>query len=565
MQANQIVELRALLSLRKVYEEGMILKINSGVPKYICLLSKLRGYNSPYFFDDELECWEGRECVITGEFKFTAEKGIDVSNESIRLIPEEYPFIVLLSILNNDLKNLGFELLRRQLNMIEASNNFFLGEFHDSDSSKCKVIDLEFSNPLNSDKEIFWKSIKVLWFGDCVIIGKNGVYSALGIEMPLKRTFTSVLISYSCYKNSKLITNSELPQLIVLLTLIIQLVSITRRIFNSNLYLPIFFSTDCILFEIAKSPDTGAIYFENLIITDIGEETKLDTIEYSTLRPSDYKLLPIQKNISTNKYLTPEIAISYFTNSLIKLSRKNNSDSKKNHTIYDCFSISTLKDALSTRIRNKWKPMIFSGDIKIENKSEFLKNQSFNENIVEMIINKDVDFIVNIGAPSVVFSIGLLISEVIGGKDLMFACDGDKLHFVDNLCEWNSCGDVMPVFGRVKEENVMNTLTGRRNHTVLDILPDNVQFLPSTVQSDQLLNRIHKLLWACLNFVPSQRLSLGQLENELIQIKGELFYIYQRSNIVRAENQTHRIKFEKVKTRITDMIKKFKSIKKISL
>ncbi|KAH7650092.1 hypothetical protein FG379_003172 [Cryptosporidium bovis] len=560
MQANQIVELRALLSLRRVYEEGTILRINSGVPKYICLLSKLKGYNSPYFFEDELECWEGRECVIAGEFNFTAEKGIDVSSESIRLIPGDNPFIVFLSISNNDLKSVGCELLKRQSNMIEILNHFFLEKLQDSSSSRRNIIDLEFSNPLNSDKEIYWKPIKVLWFSKCVIIGKNGAYSALGIEMPLKRTLTSVLISYSCYKDFKLITEAELPQLIILLTLIIQLVSIIRKIFNSSFYLPIFFSTDCILFDIVKSPETGAICFENPMMIDIGEKTQLDTIEYSTSKVQDCKLLPIQKNISLNKYLTPEIAISYFTNSLMRLTEKNNSESKKQYTIYDGFSINTLKDVLSVRIKNKWKPMIFSGDIKV--KSEFLNDVLFETDIVEMILNKDADFIVNIGAPSVVFSIGLLVSEVIGGKDLLFACGGDKLHFVDNLCEWNSCGDVMPIFGRVKEENVMNTLTGRRNYSVLDILPDNVQFLPSTIQSNQLLSKIHKLIWACLNFVPSQRLSLGQLENELIIIKSELFSIYHRCDLKESENQVNRTKFEKIKAKIIGMIKKFRHSKR---
>lgn len=531
MQANQIVELRALQSLREIYEESEVIKVNLKIPKYVCLLSKLDGYKSPYFFDSELECWEGRDCTISGKFKFSASEGIQVIKESICLHPKTESIMVFITKnpgdFSNKESNMGIKLLERQYRMLKSSVTFFekfeVNEYYEYPLSPTNR---SLNNALNTQTK--WKAIKIFWFEECNLVGKEGTYLALGVEMPFRRSLSSLMISGNC-NDLNALTDTKLNHIIGLINLVIKYISVIRNVFCNTSYLPIFLSTDSILLYIEKSIEENILNISEITLTDIGEKSYLDITKYSTYGISDclYPILNIHKN---NKYLSPEIAISYFIECFLRKNRGNKfTEFDEIQTIYDTFDSKILKNALNERILNKWQPLIFSGDIMFHDKNNNVRNILNNQdNITDMIIQKEINLIVKIGMPSVVFSLGLLISKIFGGKDLLVSCDNDTLHSVDCLCEWNSCGDFVPFIGRVKEDNVMNSLSGRRNQSVEDIMPElnsKIEFNPQTLQ---LSNKIHKLLWGCLNFTPSQRLTLAQVEYELRRISDDFAFINQQ-------------------------------------
>ncbi|OII72506.1 uncharacterized protein cubi_00501 [Cryptosporidium ubiquitum] len=534
MQANQIVELRALQSLREIYEESEVIKVNLKIPKYVCLISKLDGYKNPYFFDSELECWEGRDCTISGKFKFSASEGIQVIKESICLNPKTESIMVFITKnpgdYNNKENNLGIKLLERQYKMLKSSINFFeKSEINEYYEYPLSPTNRNINNSLNLKTS--WKAIKIFWFEECSLVGKEGIYLALGVEMPLRRSLSSLMISGN-YNDLNSLNDTKLNHIIGLINLVIKYISVIRNVFCNTSYLPIFLSTDSILLDIEKSIEESILNISEITLTDIGEKSYLEVTKYSTYGHLDclYPILNVYKN---NKYLSPEIAISYFIECSLKKNRESsNMEIGKIKTIYDNFDSRILKNALNQRILNKWQPLIFSGDIMFYDKNNNVQNVFNNQdNITDMIIQKEINLIVRIGMPSVVFSLGLLISKIFGGKDLVVSCDNDTLHSIDCLCEWNSCGDFVPFIGRVKEDNVMNSLSGRRNQSVEDILPELDLKIGLNPQTLQLKNKIHKLLWGCLNFTPSQRLTLAQVEYELRRISDDFAFIYhQRIN-----------------------------------
>ncbi|KAH8582848.1 uncharacterized protein ELE39_003779 [Cryptosporidium sp. chipmunk genotype I] len=530
MQANQIVELKALQSLREIYDESQVIKVNLKTPKYVCLMSKLDGYRNPYFFDDELECWEGRDCTISGKFKFSASEGIQVIKESICLHPKTESIMIFITKnpgdFSNRENNMGIKLLERQYKMLKSSIRFFekpeINKYYEYPLSPTNR---NINNSLNLQTS--WRTIKIFWFEECNLIGKEGTYLALGVEMPLRRSLSSLMVPGSCFDLNVLI-DTRLNHIFGLINLVIKYISVIRNVFCNTFYLPIFLSTDSILLDIERSIEESILNINEITITDIGEKSYLDIVEYSTYGNPDC-LYPIL-NICKNKYLSPEIAISYFIECFLRKNRESKPmEMGEIQTIYDSFDSNILKNAFNERIVNKWQPLIYSGDIIFQDKNNnvysVLNNQ---DNITDLIIQKEINLIVRIGMPSIVFSLGLLISSIFGGKDLLVSCDNDILHSVDCLCEWNSCGDFVPLIGRVKEDNVMNSLSGRRNQSVEDIMPElnsKIGFHPQTLQ---LNNKIQKLLWGCLNFNPCQRLTLAQVEYDLRRISDDLAFIHRQ-------------------------------------
>lgn len=531
MQANQIVELRALQSLREIYEDSQVIKVKLKTPKYVCLISKLDGYKNPYFFENELECWEARDCTISGKFKFSASDGIQVIKESICLHPKTESIMVFITKFPRDLNdggnNMGVRLIERQYRMLKTSINFF--EKFEVERNYERPLSPTNNNVKNSlYSQTNWKAIRVFWFEECSLVGKEGTYLALGVEMPLRRSLSSIMIPGNCFDLSTLV-DTKLNHLIGLINLVIKYISVVRNVFCHTSYLPIFLSTDSILLDIEKSVEESISNIGEITLTDIGEMVSLDVIEYSTSDNLDC-LLPMLNIYKNNKYLSPEIAISHFIECFTRKMRQSDATMPdKIQTIYDGFDPKVLKNALSERLLNKWQPLIFSGDITLQdqdrNVQSIFKTQ---ENAIDMIVQRKLNLIVRIGMPSFVFSLGLLISKIFGGKDLLVSCDHDTFHSVDCLCEWNSCGDFVPFIGRVKEDNVMNALSGRRNQSVEDILPEFNPKTESHPQALQLNNKIQKLLWGCLNFTPCQRLTLAQVEHELRRISDDFSFIYQQ-------------------------------------
>lgn len=531
MQANQIVELKALQSLREIYEDSQVIKVNLKPPKYVCLTSKLDGYKSPYFFEDELECWEARDCTISGKFKFSASDGIQVIKESICLHPKTEPIMVFITKFPRDLSgrrdNMGVRLVERQYRMLKSSIRFF-EKFEVKRKYERPLSPANTSVNSSLYSQTNWKTIRMFWFEECNLVGKEGTYLALGVEIPLRRSLSSIMIPGNRFDLNTLV-NTKLNHLIGLVNLVIKYISVVRDVFCHTSYLPIFLSTDSILLDIEKSIEESILDIGEITLTDIGETLSPDKIEYSTSGNLD-SLFPILNIYNNNKYLSPEIAISHFIECFIRKMRGNNVvKPSKTQTIYDSFDPEILKNALSERMLNKWQPLIFSGDITLQDQDKNVQNIFKNqENVIDLIVQKKLNLIVRIGMPSFVFSLGLLISKIFGGKDLLVSCDHDTLHSVDCLCEWNSCGDFVPFIGRVKEDNVMNSLSGRRNQSVEDILPEFNPNTGSHPQALQLNNKIQKLLWGCLNFTPCQRLTLAQVEYELRRISDDFSLIYQQ-------------------------------------
>lgn len=531
MQANQMVELKALQSLREIYDESQVIKVNLKIPKYVCLVSKLDGYKNPYFFDDELECWEGRDCTISGRFKFSASEGIQLIKESICLHPKTESIMIFITKnpgdFANEENNMGIKLLKRQYKMLKSSICFFekqeINKYYEYPLSPTNR---NINNSLNLQTS--WKTLKIFWFEECNLIGKEGTFLALGVEMPFRRSLSSLMIPGN-YFDFNTLADTKLNYIIGLINLVIKYISVIRNVFCNTFYLPVFLSTDSILLDIERSIEESILNITEITITDIGEKSNLDIIEYSTFGNPDclYPILNICKN---NRYLSPEIAISYFIECFLRKNRENSPMKiEKIQNIYDCFDPNILKNAVNERILNKWQPLIFSGDIIFQDKNNNVYNALNNQDkITDLIIQKKVNLIVKIGMPSIVFSLGLLISNIFGGKDLFVSCDNDILHSVDCLCEWNSCGDFVPFIGRVKEGNVMNSLSGRRNQSVEDIMPELNPKSGSHPHTLQLNNKIQKLLWGCLNFTPCQRLTLAQVEHELRRINDDLAFIYQQ-------------------------------------
>ncbi|KAJ1614566.1 putative Ser/Thr protein kinase [Cryptosporidium canis] len=559
MQANQIVELRALHSLREIYEDCQVIKLHLKTPKYVSLMSKLDGYKNPYFFENELECWEGKDCTISGKFKFSASEGIQVIKESICLYPKAESIMVFITKYPKEYShkenNVGIRLIERQHLMLKASIRFF-EQFGMKRSYECPLSPTNCNVGNSLYQQTNWKTIRIFWFDECNIVGREGTYMTLGVEMPLRRTLTSIMTPGIRF-DLKVLAETKLNHLIGLINLIIKYISLIRSLLCHSSYLPIFLSTDSILLDIEKSIEESIININEITITDIGENLCTDTIEYSTNGHME-NLLPIFNIYNYNKYLSPEIAISHF----IELSLRNIRENKivglnELQTIYDGFDTEILKKTLNERLKNKWQPLILSGDILFQDKDKSVQRiLNHSGNIVDMIAEKELNLIVKIGVPSIVFSLGLLISQIFGGKDLLVSCDNDILHSVDCLCEWNSCGNYMPLIGRVKEENVMNSLTGRRNQSVEDIIPEFYPEFAQYPQFSQLNNKIQKLLWGCLNFIPSQRLTLSQVEYELRRISDDFSFIcQQKENVLDTQTNSRAKCLRKLKSISKKIIK----------
>ncbi|EEA06422.1 uncharacterized protein CMU_009140 [Cryptosporidium muris RN66] len=574
------IEAQALKNSRDLYPDAQLLRVDAIPSSYIILLTRLNSFDNCYFRNTSLECWEARECRITGKFDLNPQSGIQAVLSSIKLKYTSDPFLTKIAVSKrNDLEEINIlgrvtpikmiyreidilnslGLIFREMNKVDSTMEITNSEIYDDYTSNINhtiQISDTASEKISNSKNLPF--LKYYWYSKGTNIEYNNVTVHIIAASLCSSRRLSLVLGYDQHKSSY---SQIYTHPLTLMDIAVKLVSAFRSVINLG-YLPLYFSPECILINFERSSDTGILNVKNVIFSNIGEFVKGDNIWFQINGDNEdlfgYKIddaHPINDFSVDNKYISPELAISFYLKSLFEKVMHTNLHyeqlkiEKVTHesNIYSKFDDTSIYSSLYERISNRWCSLIFSGDLKItkisgistmsmewkgiidkftslskqtkelENCDDLEKDYSTFKSVVEKL-----HFSIKMGIPSIVFCLGIALSKLLGGKDILEACDNDDIHAIDCMCEWNACGDIVPNLGRVNEKYIINCLTGRRNCSVLDIIPNKGIFVDD---SHGWSSRVQRLLWGCLNFNPSQRWTLGQLDQELRSLYREMHQI----------------------------------------
>lgn len=112
-------------------------------------------------------------------------------------------------------------------------------------------------------------------------------------------------------------------------------------------------------------------------------------------------------------------------------------------------------------------------------------------------------WVIKFTTQTTIFSVGLVLCQLFGGKNLLTVANKNEVKVVDLLCEWNC-------------KNSTNIYSGEKNITINDLLPNKGIF-----SNDIWKKKIDKIIKKCLHFIPSRRYSFQQLYKDLKILKKE--------------------------------------------